>query len=114
MMKYDDIMKLYSYICSFESEGVSVGELIKKFNIKKRDIISFLKVMSNFSNNIDFHYYSPDEDVEYEDFDDIDEKTIIDINDKIIMLKEILIKEANSTGKVFMQDLNKIYFRQEG
>lgn len=35
------------------------------------------------------------------------------INDRIIMLKEILIKEANFTGEVFMQNLNKIYFRQE-
>lgn len=36
------------------------------------------------------------------------------INDRILMLKEILIKEANFKGGIFMQDLNKIYFRQEG
>ena len=106
MMKYDDIMKLYSYICSFESEGVSVGELIKKFNIKKRDIISFLKVMSNFSNNIDFHYYSPDEDVEYEDFDDIDEKTIIDINDKIFYLNSRLSLNDSTKIQEIIEDYN--------
>ncbi len=32
------------------------------------------------------------------------------INDRVLMLKEILIKEANFAGQVFMQDLNKIYF----
>lgn len=35
------------------------------------------------------------------------------INDRILMLKEILIKEANFKGEIFMQDLKKIYFRQE-
>lgn len=32
------------------------------------------------------------------------------INDRVLMLKEILIKEANFEGEVFIQDLNKIYF----
>ena len=32
------------------------------------------------------------------------------INDRILMLKEILIKEANLEGEIFMKDLNKIYF----
>lgn len=97
-MKYNDIMKLYSYICSFENEGVNVGEIIKEFNIKKRDIVNFLKVMSNFSDNIEFHYYSPEEDVEYEDFEDIDEKTIIDINDKIFYLNSRL--NLNDSTKI--------------
>lgn len=97
-MKYNDIINIYSYICSFGNEGVRVGEIIKKFNIKKRDIISFLKVMSNFSENIEFHYYSPEEDVEYEDFDDIDENTIIDINDKIFYLNSRL--SLNDSTKI--------------
>ena len=97
-MKYNDIMKLYSYICSFENEGVNVGEIIKKFNIRKRDIVNFLKVMSNFSDNIEFHYYSLEDDVEYEDFEDIDEKTIIDINDKIFYLNSRL--NLNDSTKI--------------
>ncbi len=97
-MKYNDIMKIYSYICSFGNEGVRVEEIIKKFNIKKRDMINFLKVMSNFSDNIEFHYYSPEENVEYEDFDDIDEKTIIDINDKIFYLNSRL--NLNDSTKI--------------
>ena len=97
-MKYNDIMKIYSYICSFGNEGVRVEEIIKKFNIKKRDMINFLKVMSNFSDNIEFHYYSPEENVEYEDFDDIDENTIIDINDKIFYLNSRL--NLNDSTKI--------------
>jgi len=97
-MKYNDIINIYSYICSFGNKGVSVGEIIKKFNIKKRDIVSFLKVMSNFSDNIEFHYYSPEEDVVYEDFDDIDESTIIDINDKIFYLNSRL--SLNDSTKI--------------
>lgn len=32
------------------------------------------------------------------------------INDRILMLKEILIKEADFEGEIFMKDLSKIYF----
>ena len=35
------------------------------------------------------------------------------INDRILMLKEILVKESNSTGEIFIQDMSKIYFRQD-
>lgn len=34
------------------------------------------------------------------------------INDRILMLKEILTKEKGKTGEVFIQDLNKVYFRE--
>ena len=34
------------------------------------------------------------------------------INDRILMLKEILAKETGKTGEVFIQDLNKVYFRE--
>lgn len=103
-MKYNDIINIYSYICSFGNEGVRVGEIIKKFNIKKRDIISFLKVMSNFSDNIEFHYYSPEEDIEYEDFDDIDENTIIDINDKIFYLNSRLSLNYSTKIQEIIED----------
>lgn len=32
------------------------------------------------------------------------------INDRVLMLKEILIKEADFEGEIFMKDLSKIYF----
>lgn len=34
------------------------------------------------------------------------------INDRILMLKEILTKEKGKTGEVFIEDLNKVYFRE--
>lgn len=34
------------------------------------------------------------------------------INDRMLMLKEILTKEKGKTGEVFIQDLNKVYFRE--
>ena len=35
------------------------------------------------------------------------------INDKILMLKEILTKESSVAGEIFLKDLNKIYFREQ-
>lgn len=34
------------------------------------------------------------------------------INDRILMLKEILTKEKGKTGEVFIKELNKVYFRE--
>ncbi len=34
------------------------------------------------------------------------------INDRILMLKEILTRENGKEGEVFIQDLNKVYFRE--
>ena len=34
------------------------------------------------------------------------------INDKILMLKEILTKEKGKTGEIFIENLEKVYFRE--
>lgn len=61
----------------------------------------------NFENN-DNYLLKMDNEDKIVNFGDIS-----NINDKILMLKEILIKEQGNKGEIFLKDINKVYFRSE-
>lgn len=76
---------------------------MKKYNLKKKDIISFLKVMSNFE-SIEFYYYSPDENKIYEDFSEIEEDTIIEIRDELYTLNKKLCEDDSIKLQEIVED----------
>lgn len=98
-MKCKEMINMYSYICSKGQNGITVKNLMERFKIKKKDVISFLDIMSNFGDNINFHYYSTNEDEFYDDFQDIDIDTIIEIDDTLYSIK----------SKLDLEDTSKLY-----
>lgn len=60
-MNRENVVNVYSHICSKGTNGVYVSELIDKFNIKLNDIRSFVKALDLYE---DIHYEIENEDDE--------------------------------------------------
>lgn len=105
-MKFKDVLNLYYHICNKGEQGVTVKELIETFNIKKGEIIKFLKLISEFGKDIEFHYYSLNDDIYYDDFEEIDEETVIDIFDTLHLIKNRLDLENTTKLYEILEDFN--------
>lgn len=100
-------------------EEIKVGNRLNQEDLKRLEMI--LKIMESVTNN---DMYA---DITKIDISDANNYTLIlelknktayigdasSINDKMIVLKQILIKEEGKKGEAFLKDKDKMYFREE-
>lgn len=104
---------------STAQEELNEGNRLNIEDLKKLEVI--LRIMESASNN------DIAKDISAIDISDANNYTLIfeskgktaylgeatNINDKIIVLKQMLIKSEGTSGKAFLMDKDKMYFREE-